>query len=191
MAQDLEKLTHNTAQVEVFWVLPKPCRIPWFQRFMLPPSFHFTSLHFTSLYFTLLHPEDGSNIGLRNAGILPQHYTASQPKRLRLESSPPRKPQISYEKVIWFLFLEGYKTIRVTPNNQLRRKTRILRFIRMNNFAALQRKCKFSSNCLFKTAGHKWHWNNTRASSNEINHLVKLDYSNVWNGFWFSLSHSV
>jgi len=32
-----------------------------------------------------LHPED----------ILPHHYTASQPRRPRLQSSPPLKPQIS------------------------------------------------------------------------------------------------
>jgi hypothetical protein len=34
-----------------------------------------------------LHPEDGSSMVLRNAGILPQHYTASQPRRTPLESS--------------------------------------------------------------------------------------------------------
>jgi hypothetical protein len=27
------------------------------------------------------HPEDGGSMGLRNVGILPQHYTASQPRR--------------------------------------------------------------------------------------------------------------
>jgi len=33
----------------------------------------------------ILHPEDGGSIVLRNAGIL-QHYTASQPRRPRIES---------------------------------------------------------------------------------------------------------
>jgi hypothetical protein len=33
-----------------------------------------------------LHPEDGGNIDLWNVGILPQHYTASQPRRHWLES---------------------------------------------------------------------------------------------------------
>jgi hypothetical protein len=32
-----------------------------------------------------LHPEDGGSLDLRNVGILPQHYTASQPRRPRLE----------------------------------------------------------------------------------------------------------
>jgi len=38
---------------------------------------------------------------LRNAGILPQHYTASQPRTPRLESAPPWKPQIMHLE--WFL----------------------------------------------------------------------------------------
>jgi len=31
------------------------------------------------------HPEDGGSKVLRNVGDLPQHYAASQPRRLRLE----------------------------------------------------------------------------------------------------------
>jgi hypothetical protein len=42
-----------------------------------------------------LHLQDGGNKALRNVGILPQHYTASKPRRPRLELSPPWKPQIS------------------------------------------------------------------------------------------------
>jgi hypothetical protein len=34
-----------------------------------------------------LHPEDGASMDLRNVGILPQHYTVSQPRRPRLVSS--------------------------------------------------------------------------------------------------------
>jgi len=45
-----------------------------------------------------LHPEDGGSMVLRNVGILPWHYTASHPRRPRLESSPPRRPQISHRK---------------------------------------------------------------------------------------------
>jgi len=37
-------------------------------------------------------------LDLRKVGILPQHYTASQPRR-RLESSTPWKPHISYRRV--------------------------------------------------------------------------------------------
>jgi len=40
-----------------------------------------------------LHPADGGSMDLRNVTILPQNYTASQPSRSRLESSPPWIPQ--------------------------------------------------------------------------------------------------
>jgi len=49
-------------------------RIPTFQRF----------------------PEDGSSMNLWNIGILPQHNTVSQPRRPRLEISPPWKPPNSH-----------------------------------------------------------------------------------------------
>jgi hypothetical protein len=32
------------------------------------------------------NPEDGGSMELRNAGILPQHYTASQPRKPRHET---------------------------------------------------------------------------------------------------------
>jgi hypothetical protein len=73
-----------------------------------------------------------------NVGILPQHYTASQPKRTRLvassldlqtsvsyhnttrrhnpepEASPPSKPQISQQRsVIPFLWSEGVETSEI------------------------------------------------------------------------------
>jgi hypothetical protein len=32
------------------------------------------------------HHEDGGSMDLRNVGILPQHYTASEPRRPRLET---------------------------------------------------------------------------------------------------------
>jgi hypothetical protein len=40
--------------------------------------------------------EDGGSMVLRNAGILPRHYTASQRRRPRLEFSTPWELQISY-----------------------------------------------------------------------------------------------
>jgi len=40
--------------------------------------------------------EDGGSMDLRNIGILSQHYTASQPRRRRLETSLPRKLQNSH-----------------------------------------------------------------------------------------------
>jgi hypothetical protein len=39
------------------------------------------------------NPEDGGSMDLWNVGNLPQHSTASQPTRPRLETSPPWKPQ--------------------------------------------------------------------------------------------------
>jgi hypothetical protein len=33
------------------------------------------------------HPEDGGSMDLRNFGILPQHYRASQPRRLKMEAA--------------------------------------------------------------------------------------------------------
>jgi hypothetical protein len=51
-----------------------------------------------------LHPEDGGSMHLRNVGILPQHHTASQPRRPLLKTSPPWKPQNSQQEPLW----EGY-----------------------------------------------------------------------------------
>jgi hypothetical protein len=71
----------SETQVEVFRVLT-PCSIVvGYHRFGSP--------------FCWLHPEDGGNMDLRNVGIVPQHYMA-QLRRLRLEYSPPWKPQISH-----------------------------------------------------------------------------------------------
>jgi len=41
--------------------------------------------HFRGPCCFYLHPEDGSSKVLRSDNILPQHYTASQPRRPRLE----------------------------------------------------------------------------------------------------------
>jgi len=43
---------------------------------------------------TVSQPEDVGSMVIRNVGILPRHYTASQPKRPQLGISPPWKPQI-------------------------------------------------------------------------------------------------
>jgi hypothetical protein len=37
----------------------------------------------------ILHPEEGGSMDLRNVGILPQYYTASQPRRWR-QHGPPK-----------------------------------------------------------------------------------------------------
>jgi hypothetical protein len=64
-------------------------------------SFHtFLNVSFTIIFIVQLqgeiHPEDGGSKALRNADILPQHYTVSQPRRPRLESSQPWKPKTSH-----------------------------------------------------------------------------------------------
>jgi hypothetical protein len=43
--------------------------------------------------------EDGGSMILRNVGILPQRYTMSGPRKPRLESSSPWKPQTSH--LVW------------------------------------------------------------------------------------------
>jgi len=54
----------HAVNVVVFWVM-----IPTFRRTTLPPS---------------LRPEDEGSKTIRNDGILPYHYTTSQPRRPRL-----------------------------------------------------------------------------------------------------------
>jgi hypothetical protein len=51
----------------------------------------------------VFHSEDGSSMDLRNAGILPQHYMASQ-LRTQLEISSAWKPQISKIFLIFSAF---------------------------------------------------------------------------------------
>jgi hypothetical protein len=42
---------------------------------------------------TLLHIEDGGSMDLRNVGILPQHYTAPQPRRWRQHGQRRHRPR--------------------------------------------------------------------------------------------------
>jgi hypothetical protein len=57
----VEVFTAVKIQVEVFWVL-KPCSV-------------------VLGYQLQLHHEDAGSMDLRDVGILPQHYTASEPRR--------------------------------------------------------------------------------------------------------------
>jgi len=59
-------------QVEVIWVVAWCCVV-------------LTCLRF--------HPEDEDSTDRWNVGILPQHHTASQPRKPRHETSPPWKPR--------------------------------------------------------------------------------------------------
>jgi len=47
-----------------------------------------------------LHSEDGGSMTLGNAGVLPHHYMASQPRSPRLESSYLWKHQISQMNLV-------------------------------------------------------------------------------------------
>jgi hypothetical protein len=64
-------------------------------------SYHNTTQHH--------NPEDGGNMDLRNVGILPQHYTASQLRRPRLENITDKKTsnlatsKTAYESGMWKL----------------------------------------------------------------------------------------
>jgi hypothetical protein len=73
-----------------------------------------------------LHSEDGGSKILRNVGILPHHYTASQPRRARLESSSPWKTQIPQQRTRFesvylspeFCF-DSFDVLRVANNHSL------------------------------------------------------------------------
>jgi len=43
--------------------------------------------HFNCEFWGSLHPEDGGSMDIWNVGILPQHYMASQPRRLKMEAA--------------------------------------------------------------------------------------------------------
>jgi len=56
-----------------------------------------SEINAVSIFFPFrpLHPGYADSTDRRNVGILPQHYTSSEPRRHRLETSPPWKPQNS------------------------------------------------------------------------------------------------
>jgi hypothetical protein len=93
-------------------------RTPVAQPLAVSKGFIFsTGLRWTWLHLVWSHafnggPEDsvgqGEDVGsevVRNVGILAQHYTASYPRRPRLEYSPPWKPQISqnYPEIFFWI----------------------------------------------------------------------------------------
>jgi len=63
------------------------------------------------------HPEDCSSMDLWNYGILPQHYTASQPRRPRPETSPAWKPQNSQQNTEFKIY--NFSTSVVAINTSL------------------------------------------------------------------------
>jgi hypothetical protein len=70
-----------------------------------------TSETLVSYHHLNLHTEDGGGMDLRNVGILLQHYTVSQPRRSRLESSPWRwrrhgPPKRWYPTTTWIFTLK-------------------------------------------------------------------------------------
>jgi hypothetical protein len=71
-----------STQFEVFWVVT-PCSVMvWYKRFRIS-------------FCLFLQGEDGGCMHLWNFGILLQHYTVSQPRRTRRESSRLWEPLIS------------------------------------------------------------------------------------------------
>jgi hypothetical protein len=77
-------------QVEIFWIV-MPCNIvvgyQCFRDQSCLPSLGWSEMKWS---------EDGGSMDLWSVGILPQHYTASQLRRPRFESSLPWKPQIFF-----------------------------------------------------------------------------------------------
>jgi len=65
----------------------------------------------------LLRCEDGGCMALWNYGILPQHYTASQPRRPRPETSPAWKPQNSQQNTEFKIY--NFSTSVVAINTSL------------------------------------------------------------------------
>jgi len=77
-------------KVEVFWVVTPCSRIPTFRVTLLPPSWQWSDRWWKRKEYSL-YSEDGGSMVLRNYGILLQHYTASQPRRLRQQGLPKRR----------------------------------------------------------------------------------------------------
>jgi len=77
-------ITHTQSrclmQVKVFWVAIQSSVAVGYQRFGGPWCLHHQG-----------EVKRGSKV-LQNVGIRPQNYTATQPRRTWLESSPPWKP---------------------------------------------------------------------------------------------------
>jgi len=48
---------------------------------------------------SIVYDEDGGSMDLQNVGNPSQYHTASQPRRPRLEFSPPWKPEISHQVI--------------------------------------------------------------------------------------------
>jgi hypothetical protein len=69
-----ETLTAVKIQVQMLCFVTPCSVVAGYQRFRV---------HADSI-FNSLHPEDGGSMDLRKAGILPQHYTASQLRRHRI-----------------------------------------------------------------------------------------------------------
>jgi hypothetical protein len=78
-------------QVQIYWVVTLCSVVVGKQRFRGPRCLHLQGeVHFNlkiEAWWTVLQPEDGGSKVLRNVGILPQHYTTSQPRRLCLAES--------------------------------------------------------------------------------------------------------
>jgi len=68
------------------------------------------------------HPEDGGTMSLRNDGIPPHHYIASQSRRIRLEFSSPRKPQVPKKKRLDVLKPKFHHHFHLSPTRDPSRK---------------------------------------------------------------------
>jgi hypothetical protein len=79
-----------------------------------------------------LFPEDGGSMALRNVGILPQHYTASQAGRHRCEFLLPWKHQMSHEILA---------TLNMTYNLKHSHRRRVCNCPLINNISYTATRC--------------------------------------------------
>jgi len=87
--------------VEVFWAMMSCSVVVGHHHFRGPCYLHIQDEV----------PEDGGSPEPRNVGVLPQHYTASQTRRIRFKSSSPWTPQISHRSIqytFWHIYLLPY-----------------------------------------------------------------------------------
>jgi hypothetical protein len=110
-------------------------------------------------HYTASQPEDGSSMDLWNVGILPQHYTVSQPRKPRLETSSPWKPQSSQ---IW-QYLQQYWDTQI--------------FHRIVLFQNSHRISYFTTNTDKSQAGLKYNSPNRMKWLRDQHIFVKQDFS--------------
>jgi hypothetical protein len=104
-----EVFTPVKIQVEVFWVVTLCSNMVGYHLFRGPCCFHLKGEVYHLQHYMALQSEDGGSKVPWNVGILPQHHTASQPRRLTLNS-----PYLSHlAQCDFFVFLGMAETLEM------------------------------------------------------------------------------